>query len=208
MSEFLEDPPFPACPKFGAASEPDYSVTIVPTAGGWEYRNLNDSAPLTRVTLTVGPGPGLDEEVQELLEYWHAVGGPYMGFRYLDRADYKSCRVRGTPTATDQPLVLVSGSTYQLTKRYQAGAQYRDRRIRKPIASSILIADGGALKTAGVDYELDPTTGLVTLDFTPSGALTWGGQFHIPVRFDSTFPVEQLSYRVQSVSFTLKEFRT
>lgn len=205
--EFLEDPPFPACPKFGAASEPDYSVTIVPTAGGWEYRNLNSSAPLTRVTLTVGPGPDLDEEVQELLEFWHALGGPHIGFRYRDRADYKSCRVRGTPAATDQPLVLVSGATYQVTKRYTAGAQSRDRKIRKPRASGFLLADGGTVKTAGVDYTLDTTTGLVTLNFSPVGALTWGGEFDIPVRFDSTFPVEQLSYRVQSVSFVLKEFR-
>ena len=206
--EFLEDPPFPACPKFGAVSEPDYSVTTVGTAGGWEYRNLNASAALTRVTLTVGPGPGLDDEVQELLEFWHAVGGPHVGFRYRDRADYKSCRVRGTPDATDQPLVLVSGSTYQLTKRYQAGAQYRDRSIRKPRASTILIADGGTPKSEGVDYILDSATGLVTLAFAPEGALTWGGEFEIPVRFDSAFPVEQLQYRVQSVSFVLKEFRT
>lgn len=205
--EFLEDPSFPACPKFGASSEPDYSVTIVPTAGGWEYRNLNSSAPLTRVTLTVGPGRDLDDEVQELLEYWHAVGGQTIGFRYLDRADYKSCRVSNTPAATDQPLVQVSGSVYQLTKRYQAGSQYRDRSIRKPVESTILIADSGTLKTAGVHYTLDDTTGLVTLLYSPV-ALTWGGEFHIPVRFDSSFPVEQLSYRVQSVSFTLKEFRT
>jgi uncharacterized protein (TIGR02217 family) len=205
--EFLEDPPFPACPKLGATSEPDFSVSITATAGGWEYRNLNTSAPLTRVTLTVGPGPELDEEVQELLEYWHALGGSHIGFRYLDRVDYKSCRVRSEPAATDQPLVLVSGSDYQITKRYAAGAQYRDRPIRKPVESTILIADGGTIKAAGVDYTIDDATGVVTLGFAPAGALTWGGQFHIPARFDSTFPVEQLQYRVQSVSFTLKEFR-
>lgn len=205
--EFLEDPPFPACPKFGATSEPDYSVTIVPTAGNWEYRNLNNSAPLTRVTLTVGPGPGLDEEVQELLEFWHALGGPHIGFRYQDRADYKSCRVRGTPAATDQPLVLVSGATYQVTKRYQAGAQSRDRPISKPRVAGFMLADGGALKTAVVDYDLDETTGLVMLNFSPAGALTWGGEFDIPMRFDSTFPVEQIAWHVQSASFVLKEFR-
>jgi uncharacterized protein (TIGR02217 family) len=136
--EFLEDPPFPSCPKFGATAEPDYSVTVVATAGDWEYRNLNSARSLTKFMLTVGPGPDLDEEVQELLEYWHAVGGPHIGFRYRNHADYKSCRVRATPTAVDQPLVVIAGSDFQLTKRAQAGAQYRDRAISKPRGSTIL----------------------------------------------------------------------
>jgi uncharacterized protein (TIGR02217 family) len=205
--EFLEDPPFPSCPKFGATSEPEYSVNVVSTAGGWEYRNLNSAASLSRITLTVGPGPDLDDEVQELLEFWHALGGSHIGFRYRDRADYKSCRVSGTVSSTDQPLVQITGSTYQITKRYQAGAQYRDRTIKKPTESTILIADAGTLKTPGADYTIDDTTGIVTLGFTPAGSMTWGGEYDLPMRFDSTFPVEQIQYRVQSVSFTLKEFR-
>lgn len=205
--EFLEDPPFPSCPKFGAISEPDFDVTIVPTKGGWEYRNLNSADSLSRIQITVGPGPGLDDEVQELLEFYRAIGGPTIGFRYRDHADYKSCRVSGTVSATDQPLVQVSGSIYQLTKRATVGSLSRDRDIKKPRANSILIADGGVLKTVTTHYTLDETTGLVTLGFTPSGAMTWGGEYDIPVRFDSSFPVEQLQYRVQSVSFSLKEFR-
>jgi uncharacterized protein (TIGR02217 family) len=205
--EFLETPAIPACPKFGATSEPDYSVTITATAGGWEYRNLNTAESLTRVNITVGPGPELDEEVQELLEFWHALGGPHIGFRYRNHADYKSCRVRGTPSSTDQPLVLISGSDYQITKRYTAGAQSRDRAIKKPAESTILIADAGTLKTPTTHYTIDDTTGIVSILFSPVGDLTWGGEYDIPVRFDSSFPVEQLQWRVQSVSFSLKEFR-
>lgn len=211
MDDFLETPRFPACPKFGVVSEPDYSVTVIRTAGGQQRRNRNWSRPLTRITITVGPGPRADDEIQELLEFWHAVGGSALGFRYQDIADFKSCRVSETPARTDQPLVLApqfgSPTVYQLTKRYTFGIRAQDRPIQKPVQGTILIADGGVLKTETTHYTIDYTTGLVDLNFTPTGALTWGGEFDIPVRFDSTFPIEQVSHQVQSVSFTLQEIR-
>jgi uncharacterized protein (TIGR02217 family) len=204
---FIETPRFPSTPKFGLSSEPMYDVTVIRVASGRERRNRNWSRPLTRVTITVGPGPRADDEVQELLEFWHAVGGTAIGFRYKDRADWKSCRVSNTVAKTDQPLVLVSGSVYQLTKRYAAGAQTQDREITKPVSGTLLVADGGTLKTETTHYTVDYTTGRVTLSFTPSGAMTWGGEFDIPVRFDSSFPVEQIEHRIQAVSFTLQEVR-
>src|SRR5574343_1001294 len=204
MTSFLESPRFPACPKLGLVSEPNYSVSVTQTAGGWESRNRNWSRPLTRITITVGPGSNSAAEVQELLEFWHAGGGQATGFRYKDWSDFKSCRLAGTPSRTDQPLVATGDSpeTYQLTKRYTAGAQSQDRDIRKPVQSTILIADAGTLKTETTHYTVDYSTGIVTLLFAPAGALTWGGEFDIPVRFDSTFPGEQILRTVQSVSFT------
>jgi uncharacterized protein (TIGR02217 family) len=209
MDDFLETPRFPACPKYGVMSEPEYSVTIVRTAGGLERRNRNWSRPLTKITITVGPGPRADDEVQELLEFWHAVGGSAIGFRYQDTADYKSCRVGETASSVDQPLTLVAGSPtgYQLTKRYTFGARYQDRPIYKPVQGTILLADNGTLKTETTHYTVDYTTGIVSLLFTPAGTLTWGGEFDIPCRFDSGFPVEQVSHRIQAVSFALQEIR-
>jgi hypothetical protein len=43
--------------------------------------------------------------------------------------------------------------------------------------------------------------------YAPAGALTWGGQFDVPVRFDSEFPVEILNLRIQSATFTLRELQ-
>lgn len=208
MTDFVETL-FPACAKFGLISDPGYSVTVITTAGGRERRNRNWSRPLTRITITVGPGPRLSEEVQELLEFWHAMGGMATGFRFHDPADYKSCRVTATIAATDQPLVITADSptTYQLTKRYTYAGQTQDREISKPVQGTILIADGGVLKTETADYTIDYTTGLVSLLFAPAGALTWGGEFDIPVRFGSSFPVEQLEAHAQSVSFALQELR-
>lgn len=206
--DFLETPTFPKCPSFGFTSEPMYDVTITRRASGHERRNRNWSRPLHRYTATVGPRE--DADVQEVLEFWHAVGGRAVGFRFNDGNDNKSCRVHEVPSAIDQPLILVAGvspAVYQLTKRYSAGALYQDREISKPISGTILVADNGVSKLEGVDWTLDYTTGLVSILFVPTGPLTWGGEFDVPVRFDSELPVELMDKRIQSASFSLMELR-
>lgn len=206
---FLETPAFPGCPRYGYTSEPMYSVTVVQRAGGTERRNINWSYPLTRLTITVGPSEGGDPAIQELLRFYHAVRGPGYGFRVKDYADYKSCDVGNTAAATDQPLDQNDNSPteYQMLKRYTYGALSQDRLISKPVSGTILIADGGTVKTEGSDYTVDYSTGLVELNFSPVGTMTWGGEFDIPARFEGPFPVEIVSHRVQAVSFTLVEIR-
>jgi uncharacterized protein (TIGR02217 family) len=195
---------FPSCPSFGFTSEPMYSVTAIETAGGHEVRNRNHSRPRHRYTASVSR---VEAEVAELLEFWHALGGSAYGFRFKDYADYKSCRINETISATDQPLVQVPDSPefYQLTKRYTAGPRSQDREIYKPVQGTILIADGGVQLTEGVNYSIDYTRGTVDFLTATSGALTWGGEFEVPVRFDSPFPIELINLRVQSVPFNLKE---
>jgi uncharacterized protein (TIGR02217 family) len=201
---FLETPDFPACPSFGFVSQPDYNTQIVRLQSGREVRNRLWSRPLNRYTVTVGPR--MEAEIYDLTEFWHAVGGQECGFRFKDWADYKSCAINATPAATDQPLVLITGLTYQLTKRYIRGARTQDRDIFKPI-SPVMIASGGTPLTVTTDYTVDYATGIVTLTGSQPGPLTWGGTFDVPVRFESEFPVEIIDKEVQSVSFTLMELR-
>jgi uncharacterized protein (TIGR02217 family) len=205
---FLETPRFPGCPSFGITSEPLYAVSVVERANGGEKRNRDWDRPRHRYTVTVGPR--MEAEISEVLEFYHAVGGPAYGFRFKDPVDFKSCRVESEPSSTDQPLPELEGgspSQYQLTKRYTMGANTQDREIYKPVSGSILIADAGVLKTEGADYDIDYTTGEVILNFTPSGALTWGGEFDVPARFEQGFPIEIVQLRIQSVTFTLLELR-
>jgi uncharacterized protein (TIGR02217 family) len=204
---FLETPPFPGCPSFGYVSEPRYSVSVTQRAGGHERRNANWSRPLHRYTLTVGPR--MEAEIAELLEFWHAVGGTAYGFRFKDFADFQSCRSGSTIAATDQPLIVTadSPSAYQMTKRYTWGARTQDRDIVKPVSGTILVADGGVLKTETTHYVVDYTTGIVDINFSPSGALTWGGEFDVPARFDSEFPVEIVTRRIESAQFAVAEIR-
>lgn len=204
---FLESPVFPHCPRLGYTASPGYSVTISQTVSGKEHRNRNWARPLNVYTVTIGPSVD-EEEVEDLLEFWHAMGGTECGFRFTDWADYKSCKKFRTPTPVDQGIVATgdSPSGLQLVKTYQYGTRQLVRKIIKPRAG-ILLADDGVAKTEGSDYQIDYATGLVTLSFSPIGQLTWGGEFDVPVRFDSEFPVEIMARKIESVSFQLKEIR-
>lgn len=207
---FLESPRFPGCPSFGYTSSPVYMTTISRMRSGKEQRNRFWSRPLHRIDVTVGPR--MDSEIQELLEFWHAVGGEEAGFRFKDWADYKSSYVNAVVAATDQPLVYLEeasdGPVYQLTKRYTQGARTQDREIYKPVDGTILVAADSVTLTEGSDYEIDYTTGQVTMLIDDSDAsLTWGGEFDVPVRFDGQFPIEIVNKEVQSVSFGLMELR-
>lgn len=204
---FLESPRFPGCPRFGFTATPGYNVTVTKLAGGRERRNRNWARPLYRYDLTVGPR--MEDEIQELLEFWHAVGGMEYGFRFKDWADYKSCRVGGTPALDDQTLELTPGSPggYQLRKRYTAGVNFQDRVICKPVQGTVLVANNGVLMSEGSDYVLDYATGLLTLFVAPNGPITWGGEFDTPVRFDSEFPLELSNHKIEQVSFALLEIR-
>lgn len=207
--QFLESPIFPGCPKFGYTTSILYSVDIVETAGGEEFRSLNWSEHRRTVQVTVGPLAGNDDEdVENVVEFYHVVGGTAGGFRVLDATDFKSCRSFGTPIMTDMPLVLISGSDYQLTKRYTQGSQFRDKSIYKPYGT-ILVASNGVLLTEGGGYTIDMTSGVVTT--AAGGTLTWGGQYHIPCRFDSELPIELTARSnnrtFKTVTFSLKELR-
>lgn len=204
---FLETPRFPACPSFGYTSTPDYSVTISEAVSGKEWRNRNWARPRFSFDCTIGPRA--EDDIQELTEFWHALGGPEVGFRFQDLTDYKSCFVGDEPTSTDQLLEIIvdSPSGYQLSKAYTAGARTQLRPIYKPVQGTILLADNGVAKTEGAQWQLDYATGIVTLSFSPVGPLTWGGEFDVPVRFDSRFPVEIQNKKIHSVAFALKELR-
>lgn len=206
--QFLETPVFPVCPGFGYTADPSYSVTHVQRAGGRERSNLNWSEALRRFTFSVGPRE--EEFISALIEFYHAVGGTAGRFRFKDHSDFKSCLIHEDVSVLDQPLPItvdVSPEGYQLTKRYTAGALTRDRRIKKPVAGTIRVADGGVELTEGPDFALDATLGVVYLNAPPAGVLTWGGEFDVPVRFESTLPVEIIEQRIQSAEVSLIEVR-
>ncbi len=202
---FLESPRFEGCPTYGYVASPIFSTGVWRSRSGREVRNSYWSAPLHRIQLTI---VDRDPVIDELAEYYYAMGGEWIGFRAKNWANYNSSRPGQDFTALDQPLVFVdegSASYWQLTKRYTKGAYSRDMDIYKPLAG-ILIADNGVVKDPS-DYDVDLTTGRVGLGFTPAGTLTWGGEFDLPVRFDGEFPIEIINRSVDSVSFGLMELR-
>lgn len=202
---FLESPRFEGCPAYGYVASPVFSTAVWRSRSGREVRNSYWAAPLHRIQLTL---KGRDDVIEELAEYYYALGGEWIGFRAKNWANYKSSAIDVAVSAVDQPLVFVdegSPGYWQLTKRYTKGPYSRDMDIYKPIAG-ILLADNGVTKNPA-DYSVDLTTGRVTLGFTPTGALTWGGEFDLPVRFEGEFPIEIVNLRVESASLVLMELR-
>jgi uncharacterized protein (TIGR02217 family) len=112
----------------------------------------------------------------ELLNLAHAARGSLYGFLFKDWNDY---------SVTAQSLgTAPSGSTaVQLVKTYTYGSETYTRTITKPVASTVTVYENGVAK-AGT---LDDTTGLFTpgTAWTGSAALTWTGEFLVPVRFAS-----------------------
>ncbi|MES1157226.1 MAG: DUF2460 domain-containing protein, partial [Alphaproteobacteria bacterium] len=95
----------------------------------------------------------------------------------------KSCAPSQAPTALDQTITDVDSATFQLVKTYGAGDSAYERPIAKPVMGSVRVAVGGAELDAD-SFAVDTTTGIVTLDVAPGGAVTAGFLFDTPVRFD------------------------
>lgn len=200
---------FPECPSYGFNVQPKYLVKIVIREGGYERADRRWARPL--ITLTAVPVGDRDEaDVQSILYFWHAMGGRRTTFLFKDWTDYKSCPTQTTLTALDQPLVAVtladSSTAYQLTKQYVVTPHTQSREITQPKGDTVVVANNsGASQT---DFTIDESTGLLKPGGSFSGTpFTWGGEFYIPVRFDSELDAEVADQHIQSVTFTLQEKR-
>ena len=202
-----EYPIFPACPSYGFSSQPDYLVKITSRESGRERRDRKWAEPRHRYEGTpLGPRP--DEDIQQILEFWHAMGGNHSQFMFLDYADYKSCRVGREPAQDDQGFVAIDATHFQLAKQYAFGGKTTTRTIRHPIGSTLLVQNNlGVLQDAS-KWTIDENTGILTkggsFTGTPGG---WGGEFYVPVRFDGPFRTEIVDKKIHSLSVSMIELR-
>jgi uncharacterized protein (TIGR02217 family) len=132
---------------------------------------------------------GLDE-LAELRTFAIARSGALHGFRLKDHNDFTS-NDDGVTTGSDQDVLIGTGNgsqtQFQLVKKYTSGLVTITRNIRKPVAATVKIWVNGVLKTEGVDYTVDTTTGVVTMAVAPTAghAVEASFEFDVPVRFDS-----------------------
>lgn len=200
---------FPSCPTYGFISEPNYLVKITAREGGFERRQLIWSRPLLKFTgVPFGDQP--QEDIEDILDFWHAMHGMAFGFRFRDYTDYKSCRLSATPAATDQPLIanVDSPAKYQLVKQYvtKSGRTIQQREITRPIGSTILVAnEAGDLQS---DWTLDESTGLVHAGGSFTGTPhSWGGEFDCWSRFDAIFNPAISEHQVMNVTVQIAQIR-
>ncbi len=166
---------------------PQRLTDVVVTGSGREQRNARWLQ--SRRRYDAGYGVRSPAAIALVLAFFEERRGRLYGFRWRDRADDRSCAPGLMPAATDQVLATGDGATktFQLAKTYgSAFAPYR-RDICKPVADSVRVAVSGAIKTAGTDFVVDPTTGLLRFQIAPAAgaAVSAGFLFDTPVRFDT-----------------------
>ena len=163
---FIESPRFPESIGAGSKFGPGYSTSIARNLGGFEMNNQNWSMPLYEGDVI--HGVRTQEQLDDLLAFFHGVAGMHNGFRFKSFNDYKAIGGQGA-------LLALSSTTWQMYKTYTFGAMSKSRKISKPV-------EGATVSGAGT-YTVDTTTGIVTK--TAGGDPTgWAGEFDFPVRFD------------------------
>lgn len=174
---------FPRKIRFRRVGGQSFSTDIIIAQSGQEQRNRNWANPRAQyVASLVTPAQRADDLLQfveDVRTFFILIGGPADPFRYYDPLD---CM------AVNEPMALVSGSTYQLQKTYSRFGRTYVRTITKPITSAVLDYQGNPLAsgvtfTGGSSPTIDHTTGQVTFGSASSPSASF--LYHIPVRLSS-----------------------
>lgn len=188
-----------------STSGPSTSVEQVSLASGFRETNLRWTQKLRQ--LNIGFPARIPTAAYIILQIFEAINGPFHSFLSKDRNDWNTTAGNmenggeASITKDDQVLentsdltVLGDGVTteFQCVKDYSHGATATSRRtIQKPQNGAgdfaIKVALDGTLKTEGVDYTVDYSTGIIAFASAPGVGVapTWGGAFYIPVAFIS-----------------------
>ena len=169
---FLETPRLPEIIAQGLTCGPTFSTRVVSLRSGAEQRNANWSR--VRWRADAASAVRRQSDFAALEEFFYAVGGRLHGFRVKDYGDYTHASAGGSPVLipldTDGYAIGTVGAgygvaTYQLAKRYTAGALSHDRWIGKPVSGSVSLTRAGNAVTLGAsagNAAVDSTTGVVT----------------------------------------------
>ncbi|HGG06645.1 MAG TPA: TIGR02217 family protein [Aliiroseovarius sp.] len=178
---------FPANLSFGSVGGPERRTEIVTLANGFEERNTPWAH--SRRRYDAGVGMRSLDDVETLIGFFEARRGQLYGFRWKDWSDFKSCLPNDEPHYEDQLIEWGDGvkTQFQLTKTYRSGDYEYVRPIQKPVLGSVKLGIQGDPLVESVHYEVDVTTGIITLFTAPdiNAEVTAGFEFDVPVRFDT-----------------------
>lgn len=185
----FHDVRFPTAISRNAQGGPERRTDVVVLGSGYEERNCRWAD--SRRSYNAGYGVKSLDDLYRIIAFFEERRGRLHAFRWRDPMDWKSCAPNATPTALDQVIGTGTGerATFQLKKIYGNAFAPWTRDIKKPIATTVKIAVAGAAQTAGSDFAIDASTGIVTFlsgHIPASGAsVTAGFEFDVPVRFDT-----------------------
>lgn len=187
----------PSVPGYPCLLSPVTSTTITVASSGDEGRNRNWQHPLRKVKLPAAEARAWTV-IQDLIAHFLVLGGPFNSWAFRDPFDFATCpliapnepdaSVLGRVKGSDQAFGTGDGvtRTFQLVKTYTRGPNSYVRPIGLPILADVVIWDNGAPVSPSA-YSVSRPGGVVTFTAAPlnAHALTWGGLFDIPVRFDA-----------------------
>ncbi|MDZ4380472.1 MAG: DUF2460 domain-containing protein [Parvibaculum sp.] len=180
---------FPLEIALGASGGPERRTEIVTLGSGREERN--SPWAMSRRRFNAGFGLKKLDDIHEAIAFFEARHGRLHGFRWRDRADWKSGSPGAPVTPLDQALGEGDGARreFQLVKTYVSGEASYAREIVKPVVGSLRVAVAGEAMEEGTDFSADHATGVVTFAVAPGegAAVTAGFEFDVPVRFDTDF---------------------
>ncbi|MGH6922558.1 MAG: phage distal tail protein, Rcc01695 family [Propylenella sp.] len=180
---------FPLSIGFGSTGGPERRTDIVLLASGHEERNSRWAD--SRRRYDAGTGVHSLADLHTLVAFFEERRGRLYGFRWRDRADFKSCAPDATPEPMDQAIGTGDGAnaSFQLVKKYGGAFDPYARTIAKPVAGTVRIAVDSVEQSEGADFTVDTDTGVVTFEpgaIPGAGAeVTAGFEFNVPVRFDT-----------------------
>jgi uncharacterized protein (TIGR02217 family) len=178
---------FPANLSFGSVGGPERRTEIVTLTSGHEERNTPWAH--SRRRYDAGIGMRSLDDLEQMVAFFEARQGQMFGFRWKDWADYKSCLPSASVAYDDQVIGVGDGAavSFSLSKLYRSGgAEYR-RPIVKPVAGTVRVGVQSVEMHEGQQFEVDLTSGSVTLSAAPpdGAVVTAGFEFDVPVRFDT-----------------------
>lgn len=192
----FDDVLFPIEIGMEASVAPQFSTSVVTSASGYEFRNVNWSQ--ARLHFDAGPGVRGDAELATLIAFFRARRGSAVGFRFRDPYDFSSAGMTGQAGLTDQLIGVGDGQNarFPLVKSYGEGEV---RRITRPVLGSVRVSVDG-METAG-GWSLEEG-GMLQFDVPPAvGVQVRAGYiFDVPVRFaEDRLEVNRVSFRAGEV---------
>jgi uncharacterized protein (TIGR02217 family) len=187
MASDFHEVRFPLDVSLGSRGGPARRTDIVTLSSGREHRNSRWAQ--SRRRYDAGLGVRSIDALHAVIGFFEERRGRLIGFRFRDRADWRSGQPSREPTPLDQHIGTGDGAnrSFPLIKAYgSAFAPYR-RAITKPVGGTVRVALDGVEQAVGSAFNCDPATGIVIFTSAPpTGAIvTAGYAFDVPVRFDT-----------------------
>jgi len=143
MASDFHEVRFPLDIGLGRRGGPVRRTDIVTLASGREHRNSRWAQ--SRRRYDAGLGVRSLDALHAVIAFFEERRGRLVGFRFRDRADWRSGPPSRAPTSLDQPIGTGDGTTrqFQLVKTYGTGHDPYRRVIAKPDGTTVRVALDG-----------------------------------------------------------------